>query len=160
APCPGFFLVLPMLLAACSSHPGAQGEAAIGGADATVPVVMPNMSDDAGQNTTVADAGSAAGGDAAAKTVPWNTVNRQPPGWYATPAAAAIAANILYYQNADGGWPKNIDMTQRTAPRDRSTIDNAGTTTQMIFLAKIFNATMNATYKDAFLKGLDYLLAA
>ncbi len=92
--------------------------------------------------------------------MPWNTVNRQPPAWYATPEATAIANNILYYQNADGGWPKNIDMTVRTAARDRSTIDNAGTTMQMIFLAKVYVAAGTTSYKDAFLNGLDYLLAA
>jgi PelA/Pel-15E family pectate lyase len=116
--------------------------------------------DGASMAPTAIDSGIADATDATVKTVPWNTVHKQPPGWYATPAAAAIAENILYYQNSDGGWPKNIDMTQRTAARERSTIDNSGTTMQMIFLAKVFTATGNATYESAFLKGLDYLLAA
>lgn len=163
---PSFLAFFPMLLAACSSHPGPQGAVPDQGADATTQVVAPGDVADAdadadAKGEPLVDSGHFDASDAAVlKTVPWNTVNKQPPAWYATPAAAVIAANILYYQNADGGWPKNIDMTQRTAARDRSTIDNSGTTMQMIFLAKIYTATGTASYKDAFLKGLDYLLAA
>src|SRR5579885_901526 len=36
---------------------------------------------------------------------------KQPAEWYATPEAKTIAANILSYQSALGGWPKNIDTT-------------------------------------------------
>jgi PelA/Pel-15E family pectate lyase len=92
--------------------------------------------------------------------VPWSNVNSQPASWYGTQAAADVAANILYYQNEDGGWPKNVDMTLRSAERGTSTIDNKATTTQLTFLAKIFNVTRNATYQEAFYKGLDYLFDA
>src|SRR5258708_15407021 len=154
-----FLLGFSMLLAACSSPPAAQSGSDQRSADATTAVLPDDVSDAAGRGEPAVDTGSSDPGDAAVKTVPWNTINRQPPGWYATPAAAAIAANILYYQNGDGGWPQNIDITQRTAARHRSTIDNAGTTTQMLFLAKIYTATGTGAYKDAFLKALDYLLA-
>jgi len=155
-----------VLLPACSSHPAAQNDTPDRGVDATTSgVVSSGEADATAQNEPISDSSSvdatdSGPSDAASKVVPWNTVNKQPPGWYATPAAATIAANILYYQNTDGGWPKNIDMTQRTAARERSTIDNSGTTMQMIFLAKVFGATGMSSYKDAFLKGLDYLLAA
>ncbi|HWA72285.1 MAG TPA: pectate lyase [Polyangiaceae bacterium] len=92
--------------------------------------------------------------------VPWGNINSQVPSWYGTQAAADVAANILYYQNSDGGWPKNVDMTNRTAERGTSTIDNKATTTQLTFLAKIFNTTQNTLYQDAFNAGLDYLLDA
>jgi PelA/Pel-15E family pectate lyase len=71
-----------------------------------------------------------------------------------------IAADVLYYQNADGGWPKNIDIIARTSPLDRSTIDNSATTTELVYLSLMYRATSNPVYLAAFNKGLDYLLAA
>jgi PelA/Pel-15E family pectate lyase len=92
---------------------------------------------------------------------PWDNINRQPATWYMTSDAASIADNVIYYQNGNGGWPKNIDMTVRAATTDAaSTIDNGSTTTPMILLAKVFVATNVDRYKTAFLKGLDYLLSA
>ena len=92
--------------------------------------------------------------------VSWGAINRQAAGWYATAEAAAVGDNILYYQNSDGGWPKNIDMTTRTAPHDRSTIDNSATTTEITFLSLLHGATTAASYLEAFNRGVDYLLAA
>jgi PelA/Pel-15E family pectate lyase len=43
---------------------------------------------------------------------------------------------------------------------DDATIDNDGTYTQLIFLARMFKATQDTRYEDAFFKGLDFLLAA
>jgi PelA/Pel-15E family pectate lyase len=131
-----------------------------------------------GSLTGGADVGGAAGGSLAGGTdvggssggsstlppgtaVAWTAVNTQAMTWYGTQAAANVAANIIYYQNADGGWPKNIDMTnQATARSDTSTIDNKATTTQLLFLAKIYGVTENATYLEAFNLGLDYLFTA
>jgi PelA/Pel-15E family pectate lyase len=39
-------------------------------------------------------------------------------------------------------------------------IDNGATREQLIYLAKVFNATRQPRFKEAFLKGLDYLFAA
>ena len=65
---------------------------------------------------------------------------------------------------------KNIDMArplsdaakQRLANRreDRATIDNGATYTQLRFLARAYSATQDDRVRDAFNKGLDYLLAA
>ena len=92
--------------------------------------------------------------------VAWDAINRQPAAFYATTEARALADNILYYQNADHGWPKNIDMTSRTAAKAGSTIDNRGTTTQLEFLARTYNGTSCPQYRDAALGAVDFLLSA
>jgi PelA/Pel-15E family pectate lyase len=90
--------------------------------------------------------------------------------WYGTPEAQRIANNILNYQNDDGGWPKNINMTKPLKEEKNklkgkpslsmSTIDNRATYTQMRFLALVFAQTKKKSYKDSFIKGFDYLLEA
>ncbi len=92
--------------------------------------------------------------------VNWNAINSQPAAFYATDEARSLADNILYYQNADHGWPKNTDMTSRTPPKGGSTIDNGGTTIQLEFLARVFGATSCIQYRDPMLGGIDFLLAA
>jgi PelA/Pel-15E family pectate lyase len=92
--------------------------------------------------------------------VAWNAINSQPAAFYGTDEARTLADNILYYQNADHGWPKNTDMTSRTPPKGGSTIDNGGTTIQLEFLARVFGATGCIQYRDPMLGGIDFLLAA
>jgi PelA/Pel-15E family pectate lyase len=145
--------------AACSGGARPAGTTDGGGStgDDRVAISVP----DAATNDKAGPAPDApVGGDAAGSTVPWTAINKQPAAWYASAAAAQIASNIIYYQNDDGGWPKNIDMTTRAAPKDESIIDNGATTTQLIFLGKVYAATSDATVNQSFLKGLDYLLAA
>lgn len=89
--------------------------------------------------------------------------------WYASSEAAYIANNILLYQRSCGGWPKNIRMddslsdSQVAAALDEkevtqdATIDNGATTTELTFLAKIFNATQRDEYSVAFQKGFLFL---
>jgi PelA/Pel-15E family pectate lyase len=94
-------------------------------------------------------------------TVEWDDVNDQAAQWYATPEALSVAENILYYQNDNRGWPKAIEMTARTAPRDgESTIDNDATTTQIDYLARVYTATGCTKYRDGALAGIGYLLEA
>jgi PelA/Pel-15E family pectate lyase len=94
-------------------------------------------------------------------SVGWSTINQQPANWYATPEALSLAENILYYRNSDGGWPKEIDMTGRTEPRDvESTIDNDATTTQIEYLARVYSASSCSEYGDAATAGIEYLLDA
>lgn len=104
--------------------------------------------------------------------VVWDAVLVQKPEWYAGEEAIRIADNVLLYQRDIGGWPKGIDMAAKLTDADRSTlaqlksnpadctIDNTATTTQLRFLAKVYNAANLERFKAAFLKGLDYLLAA
>jgi PelA/Pel-15E family pectate lyase len=77
---------------------------------------------------------------------------------------------VLLYQFPSGGWPKNADMARPLSEtdkerlanrrRDEATIDNGGTYTQVRFLASAYSATQEERVRDAFLKGLDYLLDA
>lgn len=110
--------------------------------------------------------------------------------WYAQAAALRIADIILSFQTPAGGWSKNLDMTSHPrlpgerfsadntsrfpipsdndAPRDRAwnyvgTFDNDATVTQLRYLAKIISAVgpkRDKSYRAAFLRGLDYILAA
>lgn len=96
----------------------------------------------------------------------WTDVLRQPDDWYAGTEARALADNVLGYQQPSGGWPKNIDMT--VPPRDATvvpeqlaaTIDNQATFTQIRLLARVHSASPDPRYRDAALRGIDYLLAA
>ena len=103
--------------------------------------------------------------------VNWRNALQQRAEWYNGAEARQIADNVLLYQRDNGGWDKNIDMATPLAPAERakiladkdaphSTIDNGATVTQLHYLARVFNATQQPQYGDAFLKGLDYLLAA
>ncbi|HEX8072336.1 MAG TPA: pectate lyase [Pyrinomonadaceae bacterium] len=103
--------------------------------------------------------------------VKWDDALRQKPDWYATPEAVRVADNVLLYQYPSGGWPKNIDMAAvlsgsqqaeiaRERQEDHGTIDNGATYTQLNFLARVYNAAHTERHKEAFLKGMDYLLKA
>ena len=95
---------------------------------------------------------------------------REKQEWYATPEARAIANSVLGYQTAHGAWPKNTDLARSPVTeqilaeiqRDglADTIDNGATTTPMRFLALVGDATGDVRYREAFDRGLDYLLAA
>ena len=108
---------------------------------------------------------------AADAAVSWDVCLRQKPDWYACAEAVRIADNVLLYQRDSGGWPKNIDMAATLSDKDRtalaaakrrtdSTIDNNATYTQLAYLARVFDAAKQERFKEAFLKGLDYLLEA
>lgn len=89
---------------------------------------------------------------------------KKPAAWFATPEAGKVAANILSYQTESGGWPKNTNTVDEPFPgkRDalRPTFDNGATTDELRFLAHCYDATKDATYCDAFAKGLAYILKA
>src|SRR2546423_774398 len=112
-------------------------------------------------------------GDASAAPAPvsWKDGLKQKAEWYAGDDAVRIADNLLLYQRDTGGWPKNIDMAQVLTETEKaalfrqkrdgeSTIDNGATYTQLIFLARVYTAKKLERYKEAFLKGVDYLLKA
>jgi PelA/Pel-15E family pectate lyase len=103
--------------------------------------------------------------------VTWSQCLNQPPAWYATPEAVRIAEIMLLYQRNTGGWPKNIDMSVPLKPDGRarvasektltdSTIDNDSTTTQIRFLARVFEAAKQDRFRTAILAGVRYLLEA
>ncbi len=107
---------------------------------------------------------------APAKVTPWsNAYLRRPSDWYGTAEARAVADSVVQYQSAQGGWPKSTDLAQppRTPadipPEGRgraNSLDNDATTVPMRFLALVASATGDARYRESFLRGVDYLLAA
>ena len=114
------------------------------------------------------------------RVVASNDVLRQTPSWYQTDEAARIADQVILYQKENGAWEKNIDMaamltqkekdelTARRSDISETTIDNRTSYTQVAFLGKIIAASMAKPtppnnfpkYKEAFNKGLDYLLSS
>ena len=91
--------------------------------------------------------------------------------FFVTPEARRIGEQLLLFQRETGGWPKNIDMVTplndeeraeieaEKGRRDDSTTDNGATTLQMAYLARLYAATGDTCYRDAFRRGVDYLLA-
>ena len=82
-----------------------------------------------------------------------------------------IAETILLYQRNNGGWPKNYDETEHLSEEAKNkilsdknqndtTFDNFATYSEMIHLATAYQASGDVRYKVAFLKGLDFTLAA
>lgn len=93
----------------------------------------------------------------------------QTPEWYFSDEAREVAEKVLRYQSSVGGWPKNTDfLAPATAEAVSSigessranTIDNDATTRPLRFLALVASATNEERYQRAFVRGLDYLLAA
>ncbi|MBR1504006.1 MAG: pectate lyase, partial [Prevotella sp.] len=90
---------------------------------------------------------------------------------FMTDEARRIGDQILLYQRDTGGWPKNIDMAKPLSDKERtliledkqrrddSTTDNGATTTQMIFLARLYQQTKDQRYRNGFRKGVEYLLS-
>lgn len=95
--------------------------------------------------------------------------------WFASDEAQQLAAVVLSYQTPSGGWSKHTGYTKGprkpgmlfssqykpgAKPHYGNTFDNRSTTEQLYFLAYLFEATKNDVYRQAFLRGLDYVLAA
>ena len=82
-----------------------------------------------------------------------------------------VADQMLLYQRMTGGWPKNVDMGRPLSEEERlqvirdkrkrndSTTDNGATTSQMRFLARLFQLTGDVRYRAAFRQGVEYLLS-
>lgn len=103
-------------------------------------------------------AAPAAGGTA------WGAFAEKADGWYRSDEGRRITENILSWQSAEGGWPKNQDNTRTPFVGDRmkikSTFDNGATTGELRFLARAFRTTQDPRCQEAFLKGLDHILQA
>ena len=81
--------------------------------------------------------------------------------WFGGPEAKRVAANILSHQSDLGGWPKNVDTTvASTGMIDSPTFDNGATVQELRFLGRMHRATRDASYSQAFERGLDYILKA
>ena len=82
-----------------------------------------------------------------------------------------IAETILLYQRDNGGWPKNYDRSGELDAKTReklladksksdTTFDNGATHTELRLLAKAYSKSSDPRFKDAFLSGLKFTLAA
>lgn len=106
-----------------------------------------------------------------------NLARRMPADWYRSKEARTIADSVMAYQFPSGGWAKNQNWHQTPkGKKDQerahirkqiqsesgigSTIDNRATTIEMLFLAKMYQATGKKKYKKAFMQGFEYLLEA
>ncbi len=102
----------------------------------------------------------------------WKHILRQTDEkFYKTDEARRIGEQLILYQRATGGWPKNIDMVspltteQRAAVladkqrTDDSTIDNDATNIQMHFLAHLYHATHDKEVRASFCRAVEYLLS-
>mgnify|MGYP001943191261 CR=1 FL=1 len=100
-----------------------------------------------------------------------NTMRRTDKAFFKTDEARRVGDEILLFQRVTGGWPKNIDMTrhlsgeeteqirQDKSRRDDSTTDNDATSTQLKFLARLWQQTKDNKYREGFAKGVEYLLS-
>ncbi|MFZ1291270.1 MAG: pectate lyase [Melioribacteraceae bacterium] len=82
-----------------------------------------------------------------------------------------IADNILLFQKVNGGWTKNYDM-QAILTKEQSakiiskknilntTFDNGATHSHLSYLAEVYTIMKDEKYKNAFLKGLDFIFSA
>ncbi|WP_218092273.1 pectate lyase [Paenibacillus solanacearum] len=81
------------------------------------------------------------------------------------------ADNLLTWQTAEGGWDKALEERSRqpwsSGPKstwhsksggDLGTIDNDGTTNELLFLSLMYKETQEAKYKESVRKGVDFLL--
>lgn len=84
---------------------------------------------------------------------------------------AAIADNIVLFQKANGGWPKNYDVFAILTPAQKdsvtaarettnTTFDNGSTYNQIAALAIAWAALKSPRYKTAALNGLEFILRA
>lgn len=91
--------------------------------------------------------------------------------FFKTDEARRIGEQVLAYQRCTGGWPKNIDMAapltetelqqvlSEKSRRDDSTIDNNATIMQLVYLARLYQATDDSRYREAFRRGIEFLLS-
>ena len=98
-----------------------------------------------------------------------NPIHPQPR--YKPDEITKIADNVLLYQKDNGGWPKNYDMLAILTEAQKSkllsiksilntTFDNSTSYSHVEYLALVYKVKKDARYKDAALKGIDYMLAS
>lgn len=104
------------------------------------------------------------------KELSWYTVSSgMPQEWYGSDEAIEVADKVVLYQTEIGGWPKNVgfhkEINQEHMDRVKSsgigaTFDNEATTSEMRFLAKVYEHRKDKKYREAFLKGVSYIFKA
>ncbi|MDN3689559.1 pectate lyase [Cyclobacterium jeungdonense] len=106
------------------------------------------------------------------ENIPWGQVLEQDASWYGSDQAVRIAENILLHQKENGGWYKNIDMSEELTNAEKesliaeksdiigTTLDNDAGFIQIEYLARVYQETGDTRYENAALAGIDYLLEA
>jgi len=90
---------------------------------------------------------------------------------YAPQQVPEIAANLLLFQRANGGWPKDYDLlailtdaqrasVRATRQRTDTSFDNSNIHAQVDYLARVYDAGRNPAWREACLRGFDFMLAA
>ncbi|MFL9829994.1 pectate lyase [Flavobacterium sp. ST-87] len=98
-----------------------------------------------------------------------NPVPNQPK--YAESDYTKIADNMILFQRANGGWPKNYDMKAILTPEQvekvastkavlHTTFDNETSYTHVYYLAQVYTATKIEKYKQACQRGIQFILDA
>ena len=102
----------------------------------------------------------------------WGEVaTRMPTQWYGSEEAKLVAENLLISQKEIGGWAKNRPyhlpfsdslktVYLQTKNEKGGTFDNSSTITELRFLAKVYAHFKDTRYKQAFEKGVNYILSA
>jgi PelA/Pel-15E family pectate lyase len=91
--------------------------------------------------------------------------------WYGSEESVKVAENVLLYQRDIGGWPKNLPLHKPLTDAEKAKIyddkglndaifDNSATTTELKFLARMYNSLKTDAYKVSFNKGLKFILDA
>lgn len=81
------------------------------------------------------------------------------------------AENILLHQRDNGGWPKNYEDDRKLSEAEKkklrgkksdqdTTFDNGATHSEVRYLAKAFLKTGDQRYREAALKGIEFMLEA
>jgi pectinesterase len=94
-----------------------------------------------------------------------------PDSWYGSEESKVVAENVLLYQRYTGGWPKNTAIHNPLTEAEKAKInddkglndaifDNSATTTEMKFLARMYNKTNDKAYRTSFNNGLKFILDA
>ncbi len=90
---------------------------------------------------------------------------------YAPAQVGQIVTNILLFQRANGGWPKDYDMTAvltedqkakvlATRSQTDTSFDNGNVHSQAAYLAQAVAQTDEPAWRDACRRGLDFMLSA
>lgn len=100
----------------------------------------------------------------------WRKEHKQPYPVYRADQVQQIAGNIVAWQNEDGGWPKNLDVTAALDPDSlrgridakhlRSTLDNRNVYPQIEYLSEAYRLTGDTAWIAAARRGIEYILAA
>ena len=94
------------------------------------------------------------------------------PSFYKTDEAIQIGKNCLIYQHKSGGFPKDyyypdiissyaekrIEKDKKVVKNSYPTIDNYATTTEIIYLSRLYGETNSIWVKDSALNGIEFLL--